>query len=357
MDAHPAKFTSLLLLTGLLACSGTQEKAEPVAGHDAGIDATALAEFSPLPPAPDHDTAGPAQARVDLGRMLYYDTRLSSTGDVSCYTCHPLHDYGTSHRTRGVGVGQQQGPRNDPSVYNSSLQVAQFWDGRAATLEDQAGGPVLNPIEMGMRSQAAVERKIRSIPGYDAAFRRAFPDDPDPVSFNNFRRAVAAFEEGLITPSRWDRYLEGDPSALTPAEKEGFRTFISLGCSSCHYGVDVGGRAFQRLGVAHPWPDTADLGRYKVTGEEGDRMVFKVPSLRNVVHTWPYLHDGSVRRLDDAVRLMARYQTGQEPTDAQVTSVVTWLNSLTGQVPEDYIQDPRLPPDPEDVSLEPAVGG
>lgn len=340
----------VVALAALVACTGGPDASTAADGARVRIDSAALAAFAPLPEVAEAEGRRRTPEMVDLGRKLYYDTRLSATGEVSCYTCHPLHDFGTSHRTRGVGVGRQQGPRNDPTVYNAAGQVAQFWDGRAANVEEQAGGPVLNPIEMGVESKAALEGKLRSISGYPDLFAEAFPGDADPVSFKNFRLAVGAFERGLMTPAPWDRFLHGDRSALTVEQKRGFRTFVEVGCVSCHNGPRVGGGMYQKLGAAEPWPDTTDLGRYEVTADEGDRMVFKVAMLRNVSHTWPYLHDGSVRRLEDAVRLMGRYQLGVELDDRQVGEIMAWLDALKGEIPEGYIDDPRLPDGPAPVA-------
>jgi cytochrome c peroxidase len=309
-------------------------------------DTGMLGRFGPLPGYMAAAGVVPDRAQIDLGRKLYFDARLSSTGTVSCYTCHPLSDYGTSHRMRGTGVHGQEGPRNDPSTYNAAGQISQFWDGRAETVEDQAGGPVLNPKEMGLKSEAQLVDILRSMPGYREAFTRAFPGQKDPVTFENFRRAIGAFERGLVTPAPWDRYLEGDEGALTAAQLAGFRTFAEAGCVQCHTGTYVGGSMYQKLGLARAWPDTSDTGRYAVTRLEGDQLVFKVPSLRNVTRTWPYFNDGSVGTLPEAIRLMGRYQLGRELTDAQVSSIVEYLGALEGRLPESYIRPPALPEGP-----------
>lgn len=310
------------------------------------IDPAMLARFSPLPDYMAPDGRRPDAARIDLGRKLYYDARLSATGTVSCYTCHPLGDYGTSHRARGTGILGREGPRNDPTTYNAAGQLAQFWDGRAETVEEQAGGPVMAPGEMGLESEAQLVGILRSIPGYRDAFGRAFPDQRDPVTFENFRTAVGAFERGLVTPAPWDRYLKGDRSALTAAQVAGFNTFAEVGCVRCHTGTYVGGSMYQKIGLARPWPDTTDPGRYRVTRLEGDRMVFKVPTLRNVTRTWPYFADGSVETLPEAVRLMGRFQLDTELTDAQVASIVDFLGALEGRIPQGYIGPPALPEGP-----------
>lgn len=338
------------------AGTGTDRIAAQQAGSIGSSDSALLARFGPLPDYMADPGRAASPARIDLGRQLYYDARLSADGTVSCYTCHPLGDYGTSHRARGTGIHGHVGPRNDPTTYNAAGQIAQFWDGRAETVEDQAGGPVLNPGEMGLESEAQVVGILRSIPGYREAFRRAFPDAKDPVTFENFRLAVGAFERGLVTPAPWDRYLKGDRSALTAAQLAGFRMFAEVGCIRCHSGAYVGGAMYQKLGLARTWPDTADPGRFAVTKLEGDRMVFKVPSLRNATRTWPYFNDGSVETLPEAVRLMALYQLDRELSDAQVTSIMAYLGALEGELPKDYIRPPALPAEPGDGTKGAAAG-
>jgi cytochrome c peroxidase len=336
------------LVAGVVALAGCSTP-EPPQGPLGGVAKPDLAEasqFQALPAVMEAASNPRTPEKVALGRMLYYDTRFSSDGTVSCYVCHPLHDYGTSHRAKGVGHDHLQGDRNEPSVFNAAGQVAQFWDGRAADVEAQALGPVLNPVEMGMKDGAAVVAVIRAIPGYGDAFRKAFPADPEPITFENFGRAIAAFERGLTTPAPFDRYLGGDPDAITPREKDGLRTFVSVGCAQCHAGTYVGGSMYRKAGLFQPWPDQRDLGRSQVTKQAADRMVFKVPSLRNVEQTWPYFHDGSVERLDDAIRMMARHQLGRELTDTEVTLIRGFLRSLTGDIDRPYIDEPVLPASP-----------
>lgn len=342
----------LLLLVAVGACAPAEQ--QPAFVSTVTVDPAAIQVFQPLPGAvPSAENVTTAE-KVDLGRMLYYDGRVSTSGDVSCYVCHPLHDYGTSHRTTGVGHNGLIGGRNEPTVYNAAGQVAQFWDGRAADVEAQALGPVLNPVEMGMADGEAVMAVLRGIPGYVDAFRAAYPSDTEPMTFENFGRAIAAFERGLLTPSQWDAFLEGDAAALTDDEKAGFNEFASVGCTQCHMGAYVGGGFYQKAGLVNPWFNQADRGRSAVTGNPADDMMFKVASLRNVEETWPYFHDGSVQRLDDAIRLMAWHQLGRELTESQVASITTWLRTLTGPVPFDYINEPTLP-----TSLTPSfpVGG
>ena len=299
--------------------------------------------FAALPAAIPSQANPITAEKAALGKMLYYDARLSRGQDVSCNSCHPLNNYGADGRPTSEGYRHQHGDRNSPTVYNAAGHVAQFWDGRAADLEEQAQGPILNPVEMAMPSERAVIAVLQSIPEYAQAFHRAFPDDPDPLTLRNMARAIAAFERKLVTPSRWDKFLNGDDAALTAEEKAGFQAFLDAGCSTCHAGTYVGGNVYRKLGAAEAWPDSTDPGRYQVTHNESDRMVFKVPSLRNVARTAPYFHDGTVKTLDEAVSTMAQHQLGKQLTDAEVKSISTWLNSLTGEVPADTIEPPVLP--------------
>ena len=292
-----------------------------------------MRRFPPLQPAPQASTE-----IVDLGRMLFYDKRLSRAGDVSCNSCHLLDKYGVDQLVTSVGHGAQRGDRNAPSVYHAAGQVAQFWDGRSPDIIDQAGKPITNPGEMAMQSPAEVVARLLAIPGYVDAFRAAYPNDPDPVTFAHLTEAIGTFEGGLLTPARWDRYLNGDRSALTADEVEGFRLFADIGCVECHTGEKLGGSMFQKAGRMRPWPDATDGGRWKVTKDEADRMVFKVPSLRNIERTGPYFHDGSVATLEAAVIAMAQHQLDLD--------IVAWLKSLTGELPTGYIAEPALPPDP-----------
>jgi cytochrome c peroxidase len=337
----PAAIAALILA----ACSGT-DSSRHVAPADLGVDTQALSAFQPVPAIVVSETNPITTQKVALGRMLYYDTRFSAGGQVSCYVCHPLHDYGTSHRQTGVGHDGRVGGRNEPTVYNAAGHVAQFWDGRAPDVEAQALGPVLNPIEMGMPDASAVLAVLKSIPGYVDAFAAAFPGQSDPVTFENFGRAIGAFERGLVTPSRWDEFLRGDAGALSAVEKAGFTRFVDAGCAQCHNGAWVGGSLYTKAGVVNPWFTTKDAGRFGVTANPGDRFVFKVPSLRNIVETWPYFHDGSVQRLPEAVRLMAFHQLGKNLDEADVDAIVAWLRTLTGPVDFDYINEPALPPSP-----------
>jgi cytochrome c peroxidase len=223
------------------------------------------------------------------------------------------------------------------------LHIAQFWDGRAPSVEEQAKGPVLNPGEMGMPSADFVVEVLKSIPGYVEAFKAAFPGEADPITYNNFGKAVGAFERKLMTPSRWDDFLKGKKDALTAEEQKGYETYAKAGCVTCHNGPAVGGAMYQKLGLIKAWPELKDLGRFEATKQESDKHYFKVPSLRNVTETAPYLHDGSVKTLEEMVKMMAEYQLAKSLSDEEVASIVTFLKALKGDIPKEYVAEPKLP--------------
>ena len=338
LAAHPIRWPGMLLAL-IVASAGvllsSSKKVE--------VNAEALKLFAPLPPAMTSPDNPMTAAKVKLGRMLYYEPRLSADQKLSCNSCHALDSYGAEPMSVSIGFKNRRGTRNAPTVYNSAGHLAQFWDGRVTTIEEQAKGPITNPIEMAMPSSSAAVQVLKSMPEYVALFGEAFPGDKDPVTYDNMALAIGAFERGLVTPSRWDAFLKGDQSALSDAEKAGFNTFSTLGCQFCHNGPYIGGATYQKLGAMLPWPNQRDLGRYQVTKDESDRMVFKVPSLRNIRQTGPYFHDGSIESLDDAIRNMAVHQRGVEVTNAELKSIESWMNSLTGTIPTSYIQPPVLP--------------
>lgn len=290
-----------------------------------------------------HAETPASEAQVELGRMLYYEPRLSKNEGLSCNSCHPLDRYGADGEPTSPGHEGKRGNRNSPTVYHAAGSFAQFWDGRALTVEEQAKGPILNPIEMGMKDAKSVEAVLKGIPGYLEAFKAAFPEEKEPLRYDNVGRAIGAFERGLVTPSRWDRYLEGDKSALTPEEAEGLRVFTNVGCMVCHTGEFVGGSMFAKVGAVESWPNQADQGRYEVTKKDEDKMFFKVPTLRNVAKTAPYFHDGSVATLADAVRVMGRHQLGLDLAPGEINAIVAWLGALTGELPSAYIKEPARP--------------
>ena len=289
------------------------------------------------------------RARVDLGRMLYYEKRLSKNHDLSCNSCHDLKNYGVDVRKQNgeriatsLGHRGAFGDRNSPTTFNAFLHLAQFWDGRAEDVEEQAKGPVLNPVEMAMPDQDHAVRVLRSIPGYRKAFAKAFPDEEQPITYDNFAVAIGAFERKLVTPAPIDDYLEGDPGALNEKQLAGLDSYMER-CAACHMGEGFGGSIYQKLGLLEPY-ETEDKGRFKVTKKEGDEYVFKVPSLRNITETAPYLHDGSIDSLEKMISIMATHQTPQGSlTEKELSQLVSFLESLTGEIPMDYIAEPELP--------------
>jgi len=272
--------------------------------------------------------------KIFLGRKLFNDPRLSRNNQVSCSTCHNLKTGGTDRKARSIGIGGAIGVINAPTVFNSSFNFSQFWDGRADTLEKQLDGPVQSAVEMGS-SWPEVIGKLKSDPEYVQAFGRIYPDG---IQSDHVKDSVAEFERSLSTPnSRFDRYLRHDANALSSREQEGYKLFKSLGCASCHQGVNVGGNMYQKLGVLAPYFEDrghitrADRGRFNVTGDPRDMYMFKVPGLRNVALTAPYFHDGSAATLPDAVGMMAKYQLGRPLTEQEVELIVEFLQTLTGE--------------------------
>ena len=302
-----------------------------------------LPMFKALPtevPAPDNEIN---DAKVNLGRQLYFENRISKGAKMSCNSCHKLDAFGQDNLPFSPGHEGKLGGRSSPSTYNAALHIAQFWDGRAPTVEEQAKGPVLNPGEMGAPSEEFVIKVLKSMPEYVSAFKAAFPGEADPVTYNNFGKAVGAFERKLLTPGKWDAFLKGNKEALSAEEKKGFATFAKTGCVTCHNGAGVGGHMFQKLGLVKPWPGLKDNGRSDVTKNEGEKHFFKVPSLRNITETGPYLHDGSVKSLEEMVKMMAEYQLAKQLSNEEVSSIVTFLKALKGTPDADYIKAPKLP--------------
>ncbi len=346
--------TAALVVLALAGCSKppanapVEPKSQAAAPAADELHSRAAALFQALPAEMASAQHPASEARVALGRVLYFDARLSKNQQISCNTCHDLTRYGVDGEPTSPGHKGQRGARNSPTVYNAALHIAQFWDGRAADVEAQAEGPVLNPVEMAMPDAVAVVKVLKSIPGYKPLFEAAFPGEADPVTFSNAAVAIGAFERGLVTPSAFDHYLAGDTGALTAEQRTGLATFMDTGCTTCHNGVGIGGAMYQKLGLVKPF-DTADTGREEVTGNEVDKFMFKVPSLRNITETAPYFHDGKVVTLDDAIRLMAEHQLGRTLTDAQVGEIHAFLGSLKGDLPAAYIAEPALPPSGPDT--------
>jgi cytochrome c peroxidase len=280
-------------------------------------------------------------AMVELGKKLYFDPRLSKSGFISCNSCHNLSMGGSDNLKTSIGHKWSQGPINAPTVLNSGMNIAQFWDGRAKDLKEQAGGPIANPGEMGYTHELAVA-ELQSIPGYVDEFKAVFGTDK--IDIDKVTKAIAAFEETLVTPNApFDEWLAGDDNAITKEELEGYELFKSSGCTACHNGEALGGNSFQKMGVVEPYKTTNPAeGREAVTGKDADRFNFKVPTLRNVELTYPYFHDGAAQTLGQAVDVMGKIQLGKAFSPEENAKIVAFLKTLTGEQPAFML--PILPP-------------
>lgn len=323
----------LVFLATLIACKGLNPPAEPLHATVAvEVDPAKLAAFKPLPYDFFENGHPPSLAIVALGERLFSDPILSDGNDVSCNSCHDLATNGAGNTQFSTGHGGALGGRNAPTVFNAAGHVAQFWDGRAANVEEQALGPILNPKEMASKDASSVLQRLSDDPEYVTMFNAAFPASESPVTFRNIGTAIGAFERTLTKPSRWDKFLLGDTAALTDDEKLGLNDFVDAGCIGCHNGALLGGSTFMKAGVVNPWPNQADQGKFEVTHQESDRMVFKVPSLRYATATAPYFHDGSVADLTTAIKMMGHHQLGKELTDDQAASIAAFLGSTSEPV-------------------------
>ena len=305
------------------------------------VSVGAIAAPSNEPIQPIQPAKVTSQAKVELGKQLFFDPRLSKSGFISCNSCHNLSMGGSDNLPSSIGHNWQQGPINSPTVLNSSLNLAQFWDGRAADLKAQAGGPIANPMEMGFTHNLAVD-VLDSIPQYKESFKKVYGKSS--IDIDQVTDAIAAFEETLVTPnSRFDKWLKGDKKALNKDELAGYQLFKDVGCTACHNGSAVGGNSFQKMGLveAYATKNPAE-GVAGLTGNDADRMKFKVPTLRNVELTYPYFHDGAYWNLEEAVDVMARLQLGRKLEQKQIAQITAFLKTLTGEQPSFAL--PILPP-------------
>ncbi len=330
------------------AVSAPQNSAD-VSDEDKALLERAQATFKPLPDLAEMQKIRPfTEEQVKLGQQLWYETRLSKGNTVSCNSCHNLATAGVDNMPTSAGHKSQFGARNPPTALNAALLGSQFWDGRAADVEEQAGGPLLNPVEMANATEADAAAKIAGIPEYQEKFKAAFPED-GAVSFKNITTALGAFERTLLTPTRWDDYLKGNVSALSEQERKGVRAFMDNGCIACHNGVNLGGTMFQKFGLVdgpywkHIDDPKHDKGRADVTKKAEDEFFFRVPGLRNVERTYPYFHNGSVWELDKAVNIMAKAQLGKTLAPEDTENIVAFLKALSGNVPESARTMPELP--------------
>lgn len=354
--------TLMAAVLALTACQPSSEKESVASTANSSEIASAVSEdASLLTQAQSYFQALPSleetrksyhytDEQVKLGQQLWYEPRLSLSDEISCNTCHGLSSYGVDNKPTSPGHKGAPGARNSPTSLNAFLLDSQFWDGRAATVEDQAKGPLVNPAEMAMPDLAAVEKKVGSISGYAEQFQKLYADKGGIASIDNIVHAIGAFERTLLTPSRWDDYLKGDTAALNTQEKRGLKAFMDKGCIACHSGVNLTNNSFQKFGlVKGPYwdyiPSQAphDEGLFEVTKKESDKYIFRVPPLRNIEKTAPYFHNGSVADLGEAVRIMAETQLGQTLSTQEIEDIVAFLNSTTGEIPAEALVVPELP--------------
>ena len=312
----------LLIVAVFISCGESKPKIDRI-----GLMTKANAVFAQLPatmPGSENDTP----ERIALGKKLYFDVRLSEENNQSCNTCHVIDNGGAGVDNLPTSPGSIEktiGVRNSPTVFNAGFHFVQFWDGRSPDLKDQAKGPILNPIEMGMPNEKAVEKKIGAIKEYKDMFKTAGMK----ITFDNIAEVIAAFERTLITKDRFDMFLKGNPQALKDEEVDGLALFIDKGCTTCHTGELLGGNMYQKMGLLKAYADTTDKGIFDISGKERDKYMFKVPSLRNVALTAPYFHDGKVANLKDATMMMSDMQLGKTLTDEEANKIVKFLESLS----------------------------
>ena len=341
----------------IAACGQQAEAPKEQAGQKAPAAPTTTVEKSAAAPAavvreslikPIDAAVIKEPLKVELGKKLYFDPRLSKSGALSCNSCHNLMTSGTDNLTSSIGHGWVEGPINSPTVYNSVFNIKQFWDGRADTLKAQAGGPIENPKEMASTHEHVVT-VLNSIPQYVGEFKKAY--GVEKVAIDQVVDAIALFEETLVTPNaRFDQWLRGDDKALTEQEKKGYELFTSTGCIACHNGAAVGATSFQKFGVYGKYlTKNGATGRGGVTKNPDEMMVFKVPTLRNIELTYPYFHDGAVNNLADAVNVMAKIQLDKTFTAEENAQIVAFLKTLTGERPK--MEMPLLPPSTDKTPL------
>lgn len=326
------------IMVAVFSCTspGTLSKKDTATMEDS-IYKVARAHFKTLPIVAVSEENPVTQAKVRLGKILYYDTRLSKNGNSSCNSCHNLATFGVDNEVTSDGDDGRKGTRNSPTVFNAALHNMQFWDGRAKDVEEQAGMPILNAVEMGIPHEGFLIERLAEIKLYQELFREAFPGQEQPLTYANLQRAIGAFERTLLTPSRFDQYMQGDSKAISPVEKSGLLAFVESGCTTCHNGVGIGGGTMQRFGLATDYRSLTrsrlnDEGRKTVTQQWQDKDVFKVPGLRNISGTFPYFHDGSVVGLDSAVIIMGKAELNKDLSKQEIRQIVAFLNSLTGDI-------------------------
>ncbi len=351
------KHLPAIIISGIVFLSACGETPEQIEQKQQAADAAASlaiekeigdrvrAMFQPLPATSENPENIASAEKIHLGKVLYFDKRLSKDGTQSCNTCHNMSTYGVDNLPVSPGDNGGNGTRNSPTVLNAAFHSTQFWDGRAKDVEQQAGMPITNPVEMAIPSEAFLVDRLKAIDLYTDMFAKAFPEEKEPLTYKNIAKAIGSFERTLITPSKFDDYLTGSADALSLEEKRGLQTFLNVGCVSCHMGSVLGGVMFQKFGVyGNYWEHTKsaviDEGRFAETKNEADKYMFKVPSLRNITETHPYFHDGSVADLGEAVKIMAKVNLNKDLTDGEVSDIVAFLGSLTGEVTEEMSSMP-----------------
>jgi cytochrome c peroxidase len=351
MGHHKTLFVVASVSLLISACGGEsveQKKERADAQESAQYDGALkdkLSVFKALPTEAPNEKNIISAEKVKLGQVLYFDKRLSKNNTISCNSCHNLATSGVDNEPTSTGDTGEKGGRNSPTVLNAALHVSQFWDGRAKDVEEQAGMPIMNPIEMAIPSKDFLVKRLSQIKMYEDLFHKAFPQDKQPLTYENIAKAIASFERQLLTPSRFDSYLQGNDTALTVKEKKGLLSFINIGCISCHSGSLLGGTGFQKFGVHKNYWEVIgakniDEGLFKITKQEFDKYKFKVPSLRNSSQTRPYFHDGSISDLKRVIEIMAQIQLNYQIDKDEVENIAAFLNSLTGKVPEQLLKEP-----------------
>ena len=329
-------------LAAIIACVNKSKNQTSPSVEDARLLKEAQSFFDPIS---QLNLKTPETAKVNLGKHLFFDTRLSGEGNISCNSCHNLNTYGVDNKQFSPGDDGSLGGRNSPTVFYAALHNMQFWDGRAKDVEEQAGGPILNPVEHNIKDKKQLEDRLKGVEMYQKMFAEVYKGQANPITFDNITQAIGAFERTLMPESRFDKFLEGDVQALTTQEKNGLKNFISAGCVTCHNGPVLGGQMLQKFGLYNNyWEYTKsakiDNGLADLSKNEDEKYFFKVPSLRNIAHTSPYFHDGSVKDLKEAVKIMVTLQTKAELTDAQINEIVAFLGSLSADIPEDVKKSP-----------------
>ncbi|HUL00556.1 MAG TPA: cytochrome c peroxidase [Nitrospirota bacterium] len=339
------KYFAILIIFSVAIFSGNTVNA---ASADTELMNQAKTIFGPLPSSMVSADNPITPAKVKLGHILFWEPRISIDGTVSCVKCHPFSLYAADGLRKAIGNHCLENPRNSPSIFNAADQIAAHWIGNRTGVEDQAKQALIGPPSYGMPNYESVEKILKGIKEYVILFQEAFPADKDPVTVDNFSKAVGAFERTLVTPAPFDDFMKGNANALTPQQKRGLKTFISTGCVSCHMSPYLGGKMFQKFGVFQPYEQytksaKVDEGHFAVTKNPSDKFFFKVPVLRNVAETPPYFQDGSVDKLEDAIMIMAKIQLAKDLKQDEVGDIMAFFKSLTGKIPDIALTVPILP--------------